>query len=653
MSKKFLIIFIVMLALVGGAFYDYFNEQSNQKKEALSKQLIGVPLEDIIKVEIIDGEFYLKSESSKKSESIEKLENIEKSEKLKSKTDTKLNSNSNSDSDSDKDVHLLGRGLDEDTHLTNTGVTLEKQGHLWTITHPLVEPSDEPSVNDFLKSITQEKYDKKLSRSFDFKDDFYGFNQPLGVLKVSTQNSQEPLIFLLAKNKNFEGSVYLKSEKGTEVYLASSVWQTYFEKKIFDFRKKSLFSESLASLEKWQIKNSNVNFKFEKVTQNKKFSNVKDSNTKGSNTKGPVARGKSGDNTLSNNNSENKQTTGAELNNKDKTDESKKIWTEVKHSDILLDSSKIQEFLYTLSQPMITEFVSESDPTNEQKIKWDLIKPLVTLKLDLPSGVWVSEFYKSKQGYFYVWIKNRHQVVKIAQSDFDKMNGLNLRQLRDYSFAFAFDKNKAKSVSLESNNQSVDYLWLENKWALGQTSLKHQEPLNNNDIKNEVPKSDEKKNEQPIRNELGKIDLALLIDQINLLTIDQFKEELGLSFKSNHSSYVKNYAVNFYEEDKNLFFSLDFYKAIEVNKNDGKMPKKGEKQTARQASKKLIPVKSSLFNDIVFILESDFNKLQLDRFFKPHKTNPVQESSQSSQSESQSESQSQSAPSASKTEVTK
>jgi len=94
MSKKFLIIFIVMLALVGGAFYDYFNEQSNQKKEALSKQLIGVPLEDIIKVEIIDGEFYLKSESSKKSESIEKLENIEKSEKLKSKTDTKLNSNS-------------------------------------------------------------------------------------------------------------------------------------------------------------------------------------------------------------------------------------------------------------------------------------------------------------------------------------------------------------------------------------------------------------------------------------------------------------------------------------------------------------------------------------------------------------------------------
>jgi hypothetical protein len=118
-------------------------------------------------------------------------------------------------------------------------VTLEKDGMTWKLVHPLVVPADEKSVGEAIrhgkslrpKGVVSTKPEKQHLFHVD----------SLGTRVTLFEKGVQRTAFVVGKPGSTYGETYLRLAQSDTVYLVEGVLGSVFEKKVNDWRDKTIF----------------------------------------------------------------------------------------------------------------------------------------------------------------------------------------------------------------------------------------------------------------------------------------------------------------------------------------------------------------------------------------------------------------------------
>lgn len=230
-----------------------------------------------------------------------------------------------------------------------------------------------------------------------------------------------------------------------------------------------------------------------------------------------------------------------------------------------LDQNKVRDFLYLLTGQSILAYVGETVVRNPGY-------RAISLIVYDQQGDRTEYFMEQVKGEYLVWISGLNKTVRISQVDFTKFKDLQLSTLRDRREPFTFSSSDIEAIKLSQGPQAIEVKKEGSQWVLGAANSTAASPADW---------------------------VSTLLDQLSVLTVEEFSE--GLKFKQ--SSTQSTATLDFQGKGTASAFKFEFYAPQEIK--------------VGPMNKKLVAVKSSLFESLVFISEADFNKLELGAKLSP------------------------------------
>jgi len=400
-------------------------------------------------------------------------------------------------------------------------ITIEKVNNTWKLTSPIQDEVEYSQVTDLVGSLSSEVYEKVIAKGTSVDLSIYGLQDQANLDRIRVKGATLPnegYSVVRGKQKNFEGKVYLKPEFGeTQVYLASSKWDSLFDRDAFSLRDKRML-KSVEGLKEIKIKLSSSEILM-------------------------------------------------------KLEDGK--WVAPKFPQFKLDQNKVRESLYIFTSQAILAFVRETNPSKDDIMLFGLKSPVAEVSLRFEGDkVWNASLGQDKDGQYFVWLKEAKKVVRIAQVDFNKVTKLSWKQLRDRRDAFDFKTENVKKVRVSKLENYVELEKKDSKWV----KLASANPDLN----------------------VSSDTIQELLDKMSILNVEEFSEDVNLSP----------------EKLKNLERDLPF--KIDLTDDVGSsilMVTFGPAKSYQidKSKKNLVAVKSSRSQDLVFLAEADFNKLDLDQ----------------------------------------
>jgi len=145
----------------------------------------------------------------------------------------------------------------EATELTLTyaesEVTLQKRGEVWSVTRPLEAAADSVAVNNLLGAIASCEVKKELSGTTTDLGQ-YGLASPFVTAKVKVGDRELPIL-RVGKNSPVGFSTYLQRGTDGTILLANASLRSALDKKLADFRDKTILSFADDALRRVEIQN--------------------------------------------------------------------------------------------------------------------------------------------------------------------------------------------------------------------------------------------------------------------------------------------------------------------------------------------------------------------------------------------------------------
>ncbi|MFN7906227.1 MAG: DUF4340 domain-containing protein, partial [Pseudobdellovibrionaceae bacterium] len=210
-------------------------------------------------------------------------------------------------------------------------IVMTKSADGWAVTEPYKDNADNTEVDDFIRSLSDEKYtdiaNENKNDSADLK--IYGFDLPLGFVEIQDQAGVIEK-YTVGSRKNFEGNSFLQKSGDPRILVASQLWGSRVEKTPVEFRDKRLLRASIAKVEKIQIKNQMGTLALEQVENKWKLTNL----------------------------------------------------------DFELDQNRAREILTMLNESRALDYIQEKDPDKDQKIRFGFNQPEITLTARVDGQPW-------------------------------------------------------------------------------------------------------------------------------------------------------------------------------------------------------------------------------------------------------------------------
>lgn len=245
-----------------------------------------------------------------------------------------------------------------------------------------------------------------------------------------------------------------------------------------------------------------------------------------------------------------------------------------------LDQNKVRESLYVFTSEAILEFLGEDSPSKADLVRYGLSKPTAEVDLTFQDGKkWQAKLGQDRDGQYFVWLLEAKKVVRIAQADFNKVKELDWRQLRDRKEPLTFNSEGVTKVTLRDSSQYINVEKKGDDWVKAGASSP----------------------EKLIASEK----VSGLLDQLSVLLVEEFTSDVAPKLTQLKSV---TYGIELTSSQADSDLSLQFGPA--------------QSFSVLNTKKSLVPFKSSKSQDIFFLAETDFNKLELDKLINTNKEGP-------------------------------
>jgi len=405
--------------------------------------------------------------------------------------------------------------------VAGTGVKLEKKEGKWNLISPIQDEADYSQVTDVLGVLSSEVYEKQVASGMNIDFRIYGLDASSRTRRIKIFGSNLPkdgYSVIRGSHKNFESKVYLKPEFGEpRVLLASPKWDSIFDRDDFSLRDKRMLRSS-EGLNEIHVKTINSDL---------------------------------------------------QLISKDG------MWVAKNKPDFKLDQNKVREYLYVFTSPAILAYNKESNPSEDELTLYGFKQSQSRVSLTFENGqIWEAKFGLDKDGQYFVWLVSDQKVVRISQSDFQKVAEVDWRHIRDRREPFDFKSETYQRIKISKSEAFIEAERKDNKWVKTHSS--------NSDFA------------------VDDLKVASLLDQLAVLSVEEFIHDLNLSKKDKVDNFSWQIELSNQMNANKVRLSFGAAMNLEVN----------------NVKKSLIPVRSSLRNELVFISEGDFNKLGISDFLK-------------------------------------
>jgi len=143
-------------------------------------------------------------------------------------------------------------------------ITLEKKGEEWVITEPFEAKADQEKVKEFIKNVAEQKADRIVDAKTAGDMATYGLTEPKHRLILSLNDGSERVLLLGKESKTYKR--YAQAKGQDSLLLFSSWWakSNIIEKKLDDFRDKTLFAFETDHVTKVTLKHGQTTLVCEK-----------------------------------------------------------------------------------------------------------------------------------------------------------------------------------------------------------------------------------------------------------------------------------------------------------------------------------------------------------------------------------------------------
>lgn len=383
---------------------------------------------------------------------------------------------------------------------TKDTTILTRSADGWKLESPIKDWADNSNVDEFVESLSKEKYLEVVKEGEGIDWNLFGLQAPQGTLTIYNQSGSKQT-FLISTKKNFEGNVYLRKENSNQVLIGTPAWLTRAEKVPFDFRDKRIFRSKIASINKVELQSLKDKFIIEM---------------------------------------------------KDNT------WISPKFVDWKLDQNKIRELITQISELKALEFLSDGSDIKKAKSKVGLDKAIVKIKLTLSDKTWSVDIIKNKDNNYYSYSSQPEVVAKIQPGQLDKITQSTFVEFRDKKAPFSFDKQAVKKIEIKTKDRNMIFKLNGSNWELAH-GAKDQVP-NQDKVKSLLDKlknlevgqftvtkkkNSGDKNEIKFSTDKDQVELELAWDKVESLKTPEGDKKMVLA-TTNH------FSEPFYIEEKNV-----------------------------------------------------------------------------------------------------
>lgn len=286
-------------------------------------------------------------------------------------------------------------------------IKLQRGTDGWTLSEPIKDSADSEGVESWLKLLADEKTMTVAVEGSDIQWKFFGFDQNITKLTLSTSAGNSTSVEISEK-KNFENNCFLRFPGQNKVYVVSSSWTGYATKKVFDLRNKKLFRHQMSNVQSILIKNKKGSFIFE---------------------------------------------------NKEAK------WISPTKSDWVFDQNKVRESIAKLNEAQATEVQFEGEALVKEKSKFKSAD--VSFEIKLTDKTWSAALVQNKDKSYSMLVSDPNMIVKVDSSFGDKFSAVMLDEYRDTKLPFmAVDKAKVKAIDLETSLKKSSLVQKNGGWDL-------------------------------------------------------------------------------------------------------------------------------------------------------------------------------------------
>lgn len=266
---------------------------------------------------------------------------------------------------------------------------IRKEGG-WSFAEPFVEVADNGAVEDFIQSISTEKYLDVVSQPENQKPDLktFGLDEPFGRIVLESQ-SGEKNEFNVSEKKNFEGNLFLSKGGESQVFIVNSTWLSLVQRKTNDFRDRRLFRGLIGGVQEIQVKNPEGEFKL------------------------ISSEGK---------------------------------WSWEKDPGAAIDQNRVREILTQINEARYEEFMSHGAPTAEERKRWGLAQPRIELTLKTQDKTHQIQIGYGEEKKVFVAMSEPQTTASLAPSVAEKFLKIDTTSIRDRKLAFDFNSTKVDKI---------------------------------------------------------------------------------------------------------------------------------------------------------------------------------------------------------------
>lgn len=299
-----------------------------------------------------------------------------------------------------------------DKEILTNQFTLEKKSEGWFLKAPIQELADQEAVQRFLDSVTDEKASEVLGLGVAPDWSKFGLQKPKGTVTLK-DNSGKTTKIDVSNRKNFEDGSYLRRNEETKVLVGSSAWHTQIDRKIFEFREKRLLRLTANQIEKL-----NLNTKEEQIDLSYKEGQ----------------------------------------------------WTLDQKPSWKLDQTRVQELINSLTGSVITDYLKEGQVLPDDRKKFNVDRPLTTVKLLLKDNKnWSARFGSLKNQAYPVESLEPPMIVNVAAFDGEKIVEAKASDLRDKTTPFEFNKADVQKIELKLSDQMIELEKSDKDWKVSRS----------------------------------------------------------------------------------------------------------------------------------------------------------------------------------------
>lgn len=294
-------------------------------------------------------------------------------------------------------------------------ITLEKNPqNQWTITSPVKDSADEPTVTGMLSSLTSEKFDQVVSENnADFKT--YGLDQPKMSVTLTGANGETKKINL-GIDATLPGKLYLQRDGENRVLFANQAFKLQVDKPLKDLRDKRIFRKN----------KNDVSFISIDYRNKSGHSHV------------DLAKNDSG-------------------------------WNLEKPFKEKADTETVQGFMTNVENLRATDFPSEKSGDKSELRKFSLDKPEMILTYKDKDGKVIDEMTvgPKKENNAYVTSSEASTVYQVYVSAAEQLVH-KPEDFRDKKTPFEFNKDSASEITVKTGMVNLDLVKKGDSWELAQ-----------------------------------------------------------------------------------------------------------------------------------------------------------------------------------------